>query len=113
LRETGFLVTECGDWPADDALRHYHVVLVRVPDSEQAPMLAARLRAKPCFGRRLLAALVPADTPLPERRAAEASGFDVVIGEACDCRQLAARLLRRLRSRAELRCLLPRLRPAA
>ena len=72
-----------------------------------APMLAARLRAKPHFGRRLLIALVPAGTPPPNRRAAEASGFDDVVNDCCDTRHLTTRILRGLRTRPELRCVLP------
>ena len=50
----GFVVHEITDWPTEDAaVRDYHVVIVRVKDIDAAPMLAARLRAKPHFGRRL------------------------------------------------------------
>jgi hypothetical protein len=70
-------------------------------------MLAARLRAKPHFGRRALIALVDPDTPVHDRRSAEASGFDDVVNDCCDSRQLVARILRRLRARPELRCVLP------
>ena len=65
MRGMGFLVDEVTEWPEDDAMvRNYHVVIVRVRKMNGAPMLAARLRAKPHFGRRLLIALVNADTPL-------------------------------------------------
>jgi hypothetical protein len=107
LRETGFIVDETHEWPLDGAVRNYHVVVVRVPVMNGAPMLAARLRAKPHFGRRLLIALVDPDIPLHDRRSAEASGFDDVLNDCCESRQLAARILRRIRSRAELRCALP------
>jgi hypothetical protein len=117
MRAMGFVVHEVTDWPTEDAaVRDYHVVIVRVKDIARAPMLAARLRAKPHFGRRLLIALVPASAASPDRRAAEASGFDEVLNDGSDTRHLTTRILRRLRTRAELRCLLPppdRRRPAA
>jgi len=109
LREMGFSVYETDIWPADGQdMRDYHVVVMRVGEIARAPMLAARLRAKPHFGQRVLIALVEPDTLLPDRRSAQASGFDDVITEGCDSRQLIARILRGLRSRPELRCLLPR-----
>ena len=107
MRAMGFIVHEITDWPADDVVREYHVVIVGVKDTDTAPMLAARLRAKPHFGRRLLIALVPAGTPPSNRRAAEASGFDDVVNECCDTRLLTTRILRGLRTRPELRCVLP------
>lgn len=107
LRETGFIVHETYGWPEDSAVRDYHVVVVRVSAMHGAPMLAARLRAKPHFGRRLLVALVDPHTPLHDRRSAEASGFDEVLSDSCDSRQLTARILRRMRTRPELRCALP------
>jgi hypothetical protein len=78
-------------------------------------MLAARIRAKPHFGRRLLIALVPASTAQPDRRAAEASGFDEVLNDGCDTRHLTTRILRGLRTRSELRCVLlpPERKPSA
>ena len=108
LRELGFLVDEAAQWPEDDQkMRAYHVILIRLGEIDGAPMLAARLRAKPHFDRRLLMALVPADTPLHDRRGAEASGFDEVVNDCCDVRDLTARVLRGLRARPELRCALP------
>ena len=75
MRGMGFLVDEVTEWPDDNEMvRNYHVVIVRVRAMNGAPMLAARLRAKPHFGRRLLIALVTADTSQADRRAAEASG---------------------------------------
>lgn len=117
MRTMGFVVHEITDWPTQEAaVRDYHVVIVRVKDIDRAPMLAARLRAKPHFGRRLLIALVPPSTASPDRRAAEASGFDEVLNDGSDTRHLTTRILRGLRTRPELRCLLPppeRRRPAA
>lgn len=107
LRAVGFVVQQAVDWPATDAIRDYHVVIVRVGAIDTAPMLAARLRAKPHFGRRVLVALADPATPLGERRAAQESGFDDVLPDRCDSRHLAARILRHLRGRPELRCALP------
>jgi hypothetical protein len=108
LREVGFRIDEVHEWPDDDRmLREYHVILILVRAIDGAPMLAARLRAKPYFDRRLLIALVGRDTPLPERRTAEASGFDDVVNDSGDARELTTRILRGLRARPELRCALP------
>ena len=107
MRAMGFVVEEVGEWPADATIREYHVLIVRVREVTTAPMLAARLRAKPHFGRRLLVALVPPDTAPATRRAAEASGFDDVVNDCCDVRHLTTRVLRGLRTRSELRCALP------
>ena len=108
LRGMGFAVDEVTEWPEDnDMVRNYHVVIVRMRETKAAPMLAARLRAKPHFGRRLLIALVTAETPHATRRAAEASGFDDVLDDCCDSRHLTTRILRGLRTRPELRCILP------
>jgi hypothetical protein len=117
MRAMGFVVQEVADWPIDQAaVRDFHVVVIRMKDIAAAPMLAARLRAKPHFGRRLLIALVPGSTARPDRREAEASGFDDVLDDGCDIRHLTTRILRGLRTRLELRCVLPpplRDRPAA
>ena len=115
LREIGFRVDEVAEWPDDEeTLRNYHAVIVYVRLMNGAPMLAARLRAKPHFGRRLLIALVASATTAAERRSAGTSGFDEVLDNSCDTRHLTGRILRGLRARAELRCLLPRTaRPAA
>jgi DNA-binding response OmpR family regulator len=108
MREMGFVVEEVTDWPDDNGLvRNYHVIVVHVREMDGAPMLAARLRAKPHFGRRLLIALVSPETSQAERRSAEASGFDDVMNDCCDSRHLTTRILRVLRTRPELRCVLP------
>jgi len=108
LRDLGFLVHEIDNWPEDDQkVRDYQIVIVLLQQAGAAPMLAARMRAKPHFGRRLLVGLVPAETPLHARRDAEISGFDEVVSDACDSRDLSAKLLRGLRARPELRCALP------
>lgn len=108
MRSMGFRVHEVNDWPDDEAaVRESHVVVVQVRDIGTAPMLAARLRAKPHLDKRLLIAMVPAGTPPSARRAAEASGFDDVVNDCCDTRHLTTRILRGLRSRPGLRCVLP------
>jgi hypothetical protein len=108
LKAMGFVVQQVTEWPADSPdVRDYHVVIVAVKDVASAPMLAARFRAKPHVSGRLLIALVPASATVEERRAAGASGFDDVVNDCCDSRQLAARILRGLRLRPGLRCLLP------
>ena len=115
MRGVGFRVDEVSEWPDDnETLRRYHVVIVHVRQVNGAPMLGARLRAKPHFGRRLLIALVASAATPAERRSAGTSGFDEVLDDSCDSRHLTARILRGLRGRAELRCVLPRTaRPAA
>lgn len=117
LRALGFRVTQERAWPEDDrAVLAYEVIIVRLPATNGAPMLAARLRAKPQFGRRVLIALVPASVPLQDRVSARTSGFDEVLSDCCDPRQLTSRILRRLRTRPEYHCVLPpgdRKRPAA
>jgi hypothetical protein len=63
LEALGFRVDEVREWPEDDhEVLHYEVVIVRVRNTGGAPMLAARMRAKPRFGRRVLIALVPPAT---------------------------------------------------
>jgi hypothetical protein len=108
LRDAGFLVDEIREWPEDDTrVRDYHVVVVLVRDAAGAPMLAARLRAKRHFDRRVLIALVNASATPLDRRGAQAGGFDDIVDDCCEGRELAARILRSLRGRPELRCMLP------
>ena len=109
LESSGFLVAETQDWPEDEqAVLSHHVVIVRIRSMRNAPMLGARLRAKPRFGRRVLIALVPPAAALHERTSALTSGFDEVLDDSCDARQLIARILKRLRMVPEYHCLLPR-----
>jgi hypothetical protein len=42
-----------------------------------------------------------------DRREAQAGGFDDIVDVSCDGRLLAARILRGIRARPELRCALP------
>lgn len=109
LESSGFLVTETREWPEhESAILDHHVVIVRIRSIRNAPMIAARLRAKPRFGRRVLIGLVPTSIPLHERTAALTSGFDEMLNNSCDSRQLIARILKRLRMVPEYHCLLPR-----
>jgi hypothetical protein len=108
LQAIGFLVTEADDWPEDHrAALRYHVVILRIRQIRDAPMLAARLRAKPHFGQRVLIALAGGPATLQERLAACTSGFDDVLADTCDGDQLATAVLKRLRSRPEYQCFLP------
>jgi CheY-like chemotaxis protein len=108
LQGMGFVVDAVTEWPdSNEIVRNYHVVIVRLRELTVAPMVAARLRAKPHFGRRLLIALATSETSHADRRAAEASGFDEVLDDRCNSRHLATRILRGLKTRPELRCALP------
>lgn len=114
LEGLGFLVTETSDWPDDEraALGH-EVVIIRIRQIQGATMLAARLRAKPRFGQRVLIALVAGPSTPPQRLAVCTSGFDDVLIDTCDSRQLTAAILKRLRLRPEYRCFLPDRRNSA
>jgi DNA-binding response OmpR family regulator len=85
----------------------YEVVIVVLRRMETMGMLAARMRAKPRFGHRVLIGISPATPTAADRRNAIAAGFDDVIAESGDSRTLIARILRRLRARPEHRCLVP------
>jgi DNA-binding response OmpR family regulator len=113
LEQRGFRVAESKEWPADDVVLDSQVVIIVLRNVEAISMLAARMRAKPRFGRRVLIAVVPTVTPA-DRRMAIGAGFDDVVGESGGMRVLIARILRLLRARPEHRCFLPELkRPAA
>ena len=106
LRTLGFHVDEYEELPANEAFPGYHAVIVRPDASCSLPMLAARLRAKPHFGRRVLLALVPAAMAARDQREAVLSGFDYTLPDTSDARNLAATVLRLLRPYPEYRCLL-------
>lgn len=106
LRSLGFRVDESPDLPANDAFAEYHAVIVHPSATCHLPMLAARLRAKPRFGRRVLLALVPETMKPRDRGDAVLSGFDATMPETCGARDLAATVLRLLRPYPEYRCLL-------
>ncbi len=109
LEQRGFRVTQWREWPPDDVVLDSQVVIIVLRDLETICMLAARMRAKPRFGRRILIALAPSVNPA-QRRTAIGAGFDDVIGESSGPRVLIARILRHLRKRPEHRCFLPDLK---
>lgn len=106
LRSLGFRVDESDQLPANEIIAGYHAVIVRPDPPCNLPMLGARLRAKPHFGRRVLLALVPDVTPDRDKREATLSGFDITLPDGCTGRDLAATILRLLRPYPEYRCLL-------
>lgn len=106
LRSLGFEVVETNDVPPRDALSRHHAVVVRVREGSKLPSVAARLRAAPLFGRRVLISLVPSTVTLRERREAIDSGFDLVLPGPCSARDLATAILVRLRKYPEHRCVL-------
>ena len=113
LAHRGFRVTVLREWPSDDVVLDAPVVVIVLRSLETICMLAARMRAKPRFGRRILIGLAPA-VSAGDRRTAIGAGFDDVVPESRGARVLIARILRALRSRPEHRCFLPELkRPAA
>ena len=113
LEKVGFRVVETREWPTDEIIPEFEVVIVLLRHMQSVAMLAARLRAKPHFGRRILIAVAPQPTSPEERRAAVGCGFDDVVSEGADSRQLVARVLRQLRARPEHRCFLPDLKRRA
>jgi hypothetical protein len=109
LLRLGFVVRQISAWPEDDrASLDFEAVVVHVQDWKSLPEIAARLRAKPKFGRRILLALTAPDTPASVRRDAKASGFDDVLSETADGKAVAAHILKALRQRPEFRCGIPR-----
>lgn len=107
LERRGFRVTEIAEWPDDDVVRVHEVVIVVLRHIDQAAMLAARMRAKPGFGHRVLIAVAPVRPTRDQRRMGMIAGFDDVVAESEQARALLARILQRLRARPEHRCLLP------
>jgi hypothetical protein len=107
LESRGFLVVETREWPDDGVVHAYEVVIVVLRHVESMGMLAARMRAKPRFGHRVLIGISPGTPTSDDRRNAIAAGFDDVIAESGGSRALIARILQRLRARPEHRCLLP------
>jgi DNA-binding response OmpR family regulator len=106
LRALGFAVVEADDVPVRDTLAKHHAVVVRMTQGPPLTSVAARLRAAPLFGRRVLIALVPASVTMRERREAVDCGFDLVLPEQCSARDLAASILSLLRRYPEHRCIL-------
>jgi DNA-binding response OmpR family regulator len=112
LERRGFRVTELNEWPADDVVLASQVVIVVLRHLESICMLAARMRAKPRFGRRILIGVAPA-VSTSDRRTAIGAGFDDMVAESGGARVLIARILRHLRARPEHRCFLPELKRRA
>jgi hypothetical protein len=114
LLRRGFRVDEIAEWPFDDVVTQYEVVVVVLREIDSISVIAARMRAKPKFGNRVLIGVTQVAPSAAERRHAILSGFDDVAGGSDDSRIVVARILQRLRARPEHRCLLPdRKRPAA
>ena len=107
LERRGFLVVETGEWPDDETIKGYEVVIVVLRHIDTWCMLAARMRAKRWFGHRVLIGLSPSNTTTDDRREAIAAGFDDIFDAASNSRMLLARILQRLHARPEHRCLLP------
>ena len=114
LLRRGFRVVETNEWPSDDVIIQYEVVVVVLREMDIISAVAARMRAKPRFGNRVLIGITRMTPSAAERRLAIVSGFDDIVGDAHDPRILIARILQQLRARPEHRCLVPeRKRPAA
>jgi DNA-binding response OmpR family regulator len=107
LLQRGFRVVETAEWPADDVVLEYEVVILVLREMDSVSIVAARMRAKPRFGHRVFIGVTSAPPSGAERRHAILAGFDDVVGESHDSRVLIARILKCLRSRPEHRCLLP------
>ncbi len=112
LERRGFRVTIVKEWPSDDVVLDSQVVVVVLRNLETICMIAARMRAKPRFGLRILIGLAPA-VSAADRRTGIGAGFDDVVAESVGARALIARILRALRSRPEHRCYLPELKRRA
>ena len=114
LQRRGFRVVETAEWPSDAVVTEHQVVIIVLREIDMVSVLAARMRAKPRFGLRVLIGVTRVPPSAAERRNAIVAGFDDVVGESHDSRILVARILRHLHARPEHRCLLPeRKRPAA
>lgn len=106
LRSLGFRVDESEHFPTAEDLAHYHAFIVRAFEGCALPVVGARLRAKPQFGRRILIALMPEHVSERDTRDAKMSGFDEALAASCTARDIAAHILRLLRGFPEYRCLL-------
>jgi DNA-binding response OmpR family regulator len=113
LEQVGFRVVETGEWPGDEMIRAFEVVIVLLRDMKNISMMAARLRAKPYFGQRVLIAVAMDSSSIEERRTLIGCGFDDVLNESHEPRVVIARILRQLRARPEHRCFLPELKRRA
>ena len=106
LKSLGFRVDESCEFPTTEELAGYHALVVRANPGSSLPMIGARLRARPMFGRRILIALVSDRVSDRDKREATMSGFDLTLPDTCSPRDIAAHILRLLRGFPEYRCLL-------
>lgn len=106
LRSLGFRVDESEHFPSTEELTVHHVVIVRALSGCSLPNVGARLRARPHFGRRLLMALVLDAVSDRDKREAMMSGFDQILSDTYNARDIAAHVLRLLRDFPEYRCVL-------
>jgi DNA-binding response OmpR family regulator len=113
LEKVGFRVVETGQWPGDEMIRSFEVVIMLLRDMKNISMMAARLRAKPYFGHRVLIAIAVDTSSIEDRRALIGCGFDDVLAESHEPRIVIARILKQLRARPEHRCFLPDLKRRA
>lgn len=113
LERRGFRVVQTDEWPADSVVVEYEVIVVVVRQLASICIVAARMRAKPRFGRRVLIGISLTSPSTQDRRNAIVSGFDDIVPESRDSRILIARILRRLRVNPEHRCYLPDLKRSA
>src|SRR3954468_18477642 len=107
LHRRGFRVVDTPEGPPDEVITHYEIVVVILREMDIISIVAARMRAKPKFGNRILMGVTRTPPSAAERRHAIVSGFDDIVGESNDSRILIARILQRLRARPEHRCLVP------
>jgi hypothetical protein len=107
LEQRGFRVVETAEWPENLVIHQYEVVIIVLHNMETVCNLAARMRAKPRFGLRVLIGVTPTAPSAEDRRNAIGAGFDDVVGESRESRVLIADILRLLRARPEYRCLIP------
>ena len=105
LRSLGFRVDASTEIPGPAEVAHHHALVVHSV-RDRWSVVATRLRGMAHLDRRALLALVPADTPERDKRDAVMSGFDVALDDCCSARDIAAQILRLLRSYPEYRCLL-------
>jgi hypothetical protein len=100
-------VTEIQAWPADEVALEHEIVILVLRRMDSVAVTAARMRAKPRFGNRVLIGVTESAPSAAERRHAILVGYDDLVGESGDSRVLIARVLRLLRTRPEHRCLVP------
>ena len=107
-------MVEVPEWPTDEVALEHEVIIVVLRKMDSVTVTAARMRAKPRFGNRVLIGVTELAPSAGERRHAVLAGYDDLVGESRDSRILIARIVRMLRSRPEHRCLVPeKRRPAA